>query len=73
MNSAIWELSANCDLGAVRESYLSNLGETIFGYELLTCGEVVYGDPEIVLARARIADKEDQPGRWLETAGQSHG
>ena len=46
------------DLGAVRESYLSNLGETIFGYELLTCGEVVYGDPEIVLARARIATRK---------------
>lgn len=43
-------------LGAVHESYLSRLGETIFGFELLTCGEVLYGDPKLLLARAPHAN-----------------
>ena len=38
----------NLSFGAVHESFLLNLGTTIFGYELLTCGQVVYGDPDIL-------------------------
>ncbi len=43
-------------LGAVHESYLSHLGETIFGFELLTCGEVLYGDPKLLLGSGPHAD-----------------
>ena len=45
-------------MGAVREGYLAGLAGTIFGYELLTCGEVLYGDPEIVRARAKHASTD---------------
>jgi hypothetical protein len=49
-------ISCKLSLGAVHESYLSRLGETIFGFELLTCGEVLYGDPKLLLSRAPHAD-----------------
>jgi hypothetical protein len=39
--------------GAAHEAYLDALGRTIYAFELLNCGEVLYGDPEILLARAR--------------------
>ncbi len=38
---------------AAYESYLLELGETVFGYELLNCGEVLYGDPDILLSKTR--------------------
>ena len=38
---------------AAYESYLLDLGETVFGYELLNCGEVLYGDPDILLNKTR--------------------
>lgn len=39
--------------GAAHESYLDALGRTIYAFELLNCGEVLYGDPGILLARVR--------------------
>jgi hypothetical protein len=41
---------------AAYESYLLELGETVFGYELLNCGEVLYGDPDILLSKTRETD-----------------
>jgi hypothetical protein len=41
---------------AAYESYLLELGETVFGYELLNCGEVLYGDPDILLSKTRNTD-----------------
>ncbi len=38
---------------AAYEPYLLELGETVFGYELLNCGEVLYGDPDILLSKTR--------------------
>ena len=49
-------ISCKLSFGTVHESYLSRLGETIFGFELLTCGEVLYGDPKLLLGRAAHAD-----------------
>jgi hypothetical protein len=40
---------------AAYESYLLELGETVFGYELLNCGEVLYGEPDILLSKTRDA------------------
>ena len=57
--------------GAVHESFLLNLGETIFGYELLTCGEVVYGDPEILLSRARSVTGVSQEDAWRLLANRT--
>lgn len=38
---------------AAYESYLLELGETVFGYELLNCGEVLDGDPDILRSKTR--------------------
>ena len=44
-------------LGAAHESYLSRLGGTIFGYELLTCGEVVYGNCDLIATQGEQASR----------------
>jgi hypothetical protein len=49
-NRGVW---CKLSIGAVPESFLRNLGDTIFGHELLTCGEVLYGDPDILLSKTR--------------------
>ena len=49
-NRGVW---CKLSIGAVPESFLRNLGDTIFGHELLTCGEVLYGDPNILLNETR--------------------
>jgi hypothetical protein len=58
-------------VGAVHESFLLNLGETIFGYELLTCGEVVYGDPDILLKKARGVTGVSQEDAWRMLANRT--
>jgi hypothetical protein len=57
--------------GAVRESFLLNLGETIFGYELLTCGEVVYGDPDILLKKGRGDPSVSREDAWRMLANRT--
>ena len=57
--------------GAVHEAFLLNLGETIFGYELLTCGEVVYGDPDILLNKARDSGHVSQEDAWRMLANRT--
>ena len=58
-------------LGAVHEAFLSNLGETIFGYELLTCGEVVYGDPDILSSRAQYVTHVSEEDAWRMLANRT--
>lgn len=58
-------------LGAVHEAFLLNLGETIFGYELLTCGEVVYGDPEILINKARYVTHVSEEDAWRMLANRT--
>jgi hypothetical protein len=57
--------------GAVHESFLLNLGETIFGYELLACGEVVYGDPDILLKKARGDASVSREDAWRMLANRT--
>ena len=57
--------------GVVHESFLLNLGETIFGYELLTCGEVVYGDPDIIRNKSRRIPKIGQEDAWRLLANRT--
>ena len=58
-------------LGAVHEAFLLNLGETIFGYELLTCGEVVYGDPDILANKARYVTHVSEEDAWRMLANRT--
>ena len=58
-------------LGAVHEAFLSNLGETIFGYELLTCGEVVSGDPDILSRRAQYVTHVSEEDAWRMLANRT--
>jgi len=58
-------------LGAVHEAFLLNLGETIFGYELLTCGEVVYGDPDILSKKARYVTHVSEEDAWRMLANRT--
>ena len=58
-------------LGAVHEAFLLNLGETIFGYELLTCGEVVYGDPDILSNKARCVTRISEEDAWRMLANRT--
>ena len=55
--------------GAVRESFLLSLGDTIFGHELLTCGEVVYGDRDIL--KVRGAGHVSQEDAWRMLANRT--
>ncbi|MGO9518202.1 MAG: hypothetical protein ACLPND_14255, partial [Candidatus Korobacteraceae bacterium] len=55
--------------GAVREAFLLNLGETIFGHELLTCGEVVYGDSGIL--KVQGAGHVSQEDAWRMLANRT--
>ena len=48
-----------------------NLGETIFGYELLTCGEVLYGDPGILLDKARCVAHVSEEDAWRMLANRT--
>jgi hypothetical protein len=57
--------------GAVHEAFLSNLGNTIFGYELLTCGEVIYGDPDILAKRAGSIADVSQEDAWRMLANRT--
>jgi len=57
--------------GAVYESYLSGLGETIFGHELLTCGEVLYGDPDILLSKTRNECCVSEEDAWRLLANRT--
>jgi hypothetical protein len=57
--------------GAVYESFLLNLGETIFGYELLTCGKVVYGDPDILRTKSRRTHQVSQEDAWRMLANRT--
>jgi len=58
-------------LGAVHEAFLVSLGETIFGYELLTCGEVVYGDPDILSNKARYVTHVSEEDAWRMLANRT--
>src|SRR5271169_2311667 len=51
--------------GAVRETFLLDLGETIFGHELLTCGEVIYGDRDILKVRGAGGVSQEDAWRML--------
>ena len=57
--------------GAVHESFLSSLGETIFGYELLTCGEVLYGDPDLLRKRSRYVTHVSEEDAWRMLANRT--
>lgn len=57
--------------GAVHEAFLSRLGETIFGYELLTCGEVVYGDPNLLRNRSRYVTHVSEEDAWRMLANRT--
>jgi len=57
--------------GAVHEAFLLNLGETIFGHELLTCGEVLYGDPDILLSKARYLAHVNEEDAWRMLANRT--
>jgi hypothetical protein len=57
--------------GAVHEAFLLNLGETIFGNELLTCGEVIYGDSDILLNKVRGAGHVSQEDAWRMLANRT--
>lgn len=57
--------------GAVHQAFLTNLGETIFGYELLTCGEVVYGDPDILLKKAQYVPNVCEEDAWRILANRT--
>jgi hypothetical protein len=56
----------DCQLssGAVHEKYLSGVAETIFGHELLNCGEVLYGDPGILLSKPARAESVSEEDGW---------
>jgi len=56
---------------AVHESFLLDLDETIFGYELLSCGEVVYGDPAILRSKAGLATRINQEDAWRMLANRT--
>jgi len=64
-------ISCKLSFGAVHEAFLSNLGKTIFGYELLTCGEVVYGDPDILVKRAPSITEVSQEDAWRMLANRT--
>ncbi len=57
--------------GAVHEPFLLNLGATIFGYELLTCGQVIYGDPGILLNKAGSVAGVSQEDAWRMLANRT--
>ena len=57
--------------GAVHEAFLSRLGETIFGYELLTCGEVLYGDPDLLRNRSRYVTRVSEEDAWRMLANRT--
>ncbi len=57
--------------GAVRESFLSRLGETIFGYELLTCGQVLFGDPDLLRNRSRYVTHVSEEDAWRMLANRT--
>jgi hypothetical protein len=57
--------------GAVREAFLSDLGGTIFGYELLTCGEVLYGDPNILSNKSRDVAHVSKEDAWRMLANRT--
>ncbi len=57
--------------GAVHEEFLLKLGETIFGYELLTCGEVVYGDSDILLNKVQGVGQVSQEDAWRMLANRT--
>jgi hypothetical protein len=57
--------------GAVHEAFLSRLGETIFGYELLTCGEVLYGDPDLLRNRSRCVTHVSEEDAWRMLANRT--
>ncbi len=42
------DLVCHTTLGVVRTSYLRKLAPTVFAYELQACGQVVWGDPEVL-------------------------
>lgn len=57
--------------GAVYESFLLDLGETIFGYELLTCGEVVYGDSDMLGNKAGRVLPVSREDAWRMLANRT--
>jgi hypothetical protein len=57
--------------GAVHEAFLSRLGETIFGYELLTCGEVLYGDPDLLRNRSGFVTHVSEEDAWRMLANRT--
>jgi hypothetical protein len=57
--------------GAVHEGFLSRLGETIFGYELLTCGQVLYGDPDLLRNRSRYVTHVSEEDAWRMLANRT--
>jgi hypothetical protein len=58
-------------LGVLYESFLLDLGETIFGYELLTCGEVVYGDGGLLRDKARRVSQISHEDGWRILANRT--
>ncbi len=59
-------------VSAAHESYLAKLGDTIFGLELLECGEVLYGDAAVlaVARRGRIPRVSEEDG-WRLLANRT--
>jgi hypothetical protein len=57
--------------GAVHESFLLNWGATIFGHELLTCGEVVYGDPDILRNKVQSPPNVSLEDAWRMLANRT--
>jgi len=64
-------IDCKLSFSTVHEWFLRNLGETIFGYELLTCGEVVYGDPDILPKNARGVAGVSQEDAWRLLANRT--
>ena len=57
---------------AAYESYLLELGQTVFGYELLNCGEVLYGDPDILLNKTgSIGSQISEEDGWRLLANRT--
>ena len=59
-------------MGAVDESFLLNLGDTIFGHELVSCGEVLHGDHDILQRRMQAgAPQVSEEDAWRLLANRT--
>ena len=64
-------VACKLSFGAVHDDFLQNLGDTIFGYELLTCGEVVYGDSRLLVSKAQPVSHVSREDAWRMLANRT--